>query len=62
MPCPYFSPVPPSPRTSPFFFKKIILFLAALGLCCCVWAFCSCGERGLLFVAARKLLVMEHGL
>ena len=23
-------------------------FLAALGLRCCVWAFSSCGERGLL--------------
>lgn len=22
------------------------LFLAVLGLCCCVQAFCSCGERG----------------
>ena len=24
----------------------IYLFLAALGLCCCAWAFSSCGERG----------------
>ena len=24
--------------------KKISLFLAVLGLCCCVWAFSSCGE------------------
>ena len=44
------------------------LFLAALGLRCCVQAFSSCGERGLLFVAARGLLitvaslVLEHGL
>ena len=54
-----------------FFFKKnlfIYLFLAVLGLCCCVWAFCSCGERGLVFVAVRGLLivvaslVLEHGL
>ena len=29
------------------FFK---LFLAALGLCCCMWAFSSCGELGLLFI------------
>ena len=49
-----------------FFF--IYLFLAALGLCCCAWAFSSCGERGLLFVAVRRLLiavaslVVEHGL
>ena len=44
------------------------LFLAALGLRCCVQAFSSCGERGLLFVAVRGLLtvvaslVAEHGL
>ena len=51
------------------FFKKLInLFLAALGLCCCVWAFSSCGERGLLFAAVRGLLIVvaslvaEHGL
>ena len=37
-------------------FKKLIyLFLAALGLCCCAWAFSSCGERGLLFVAVHEL-------
>ena len=48
--------------------KCIYLFLAALGLHCCVRAFSSCGERGLLFVAVRGLLiavvslVAEHGL
>ena len=26
----------------------IYLFLAALGLCCCPWAFSSCGERATL--------------
>ena len=42
--------------------------MAALGLCCCAQAFSSCGERGLLFVAVRGLLiavaslVAEHGL
>ena len=55
-----------------FYFKKFIyfiyLFLAALGLRCCAQAFSSCGERGLLFVAVRGLLiavaslVAEHGL
>ena len=46
----------------------IYLFLAALGLCCCAWAFSSCGEQGLLFFAGRGLLiavaslVAEHGL
>ena len=48
------------------FFKKI--FLAALGLRCCVQAFSSCGERGLLFFEEHGLLiavaslVVEHGL
>ena len=47
-----------------FFF----FFLAMLGLCCCAWAFSSCGERGLLFLAVCRLLivvaslVVEHGL
>ena len=42
------------------FFKLIYLiylFLAALGLHCCVWAFSSRGERGLLFAVVRGLLV-----
>ena len=40
--------------------------MAALGLRCCT--FSSCGERGLLFVVVRRLLiavaslVAEHGL
>ena len=54
-----------------FFFNKFYLFiylLAALGLCCCMQAFSSCGERELLFVAVCRLLiavtslVVEHGL
>ena len=50
------------------FIYLYFLFLAALGLCCCVQAFSSCGEQGLLFVAVRRLLtavaslVEEHGL
>ena len=46
----------------------IYLFLAVLGLHCCAQAFPSCGERGLLFVAVRGLLIVmaslvaEHGL
>ena len=49
------------------FYLFIYLFLAALGLCCCVWAFSSCGERGLLLVAVCRLLIVvaslvaEHG-
>ena len=43
------------------------LFLVALGLCCCMRAFFSCGEQGLLFVVVRGLLiavsvVAEHRL
>ena len=42
-------------------FKKFIyfiyLFLAALGLCCCVRALSSCGEQGLLFVEVCRLLI-----
>ena len=42
--------------------------MAALGLVGCAWAFSSCGEQGLLFIAVRGLLfevaslVAEHGL
>ena len=52
-----------------FFLTNLFyLFLAALGLPCCVGAFSSCGERGLLFNAVCRLLiavvslVAEHGL
>ena len=51
-----------------FIYLFIYLFLAALGLRCCTWAFSSCGEQGLLFVVVRGLLmvvaslVAEHGL
>ena len=55
------------------FFKKFIyflfyLFLVVLGLYCCAWAFSSCGEQGLLFIAVHRLLIVvaspvaEHGL
>ena len=46
----------------------IYLFLAALGPCCCTWAFSSCGEWGLLFDVVCSLPiavaspVAEHGL
>ena len=40
----------------------INLFLPALGLRCCVQAFSSCGERGLLFVAVRGLLIAVASL
>ena len=41
----------------PFFF-----FLAALGLCCCVQAFSSCSEPGLLFVAVHGFLIAVASL
>ena len=45
-----------------FFFLSIFIYMAALalGLCCCVLAFSSCGEQGLLLAVAS--LVAEHGL
>ena len=53
-----------------FFFKSILIYLAALalGLCYCMLAFSSCGEPGLLFAVVRGFLtagaslVVEHGL
>ena len=50
------------------FYLFIYLFMAALGLHCCAWAFSSCGEWGLFFVAVCRLLIVvaslvaEHGL
>ena len=40
----------------------IYLFLAALGLCCCVQVFSSCGEWGLLFVVVHGLLIAVASL
>ena len=52
-----------------FIFKIYLLyFLAAVGLHCCTWAFCSCGEWGLLFTCSYSSFVVcglpiaEHGL
>ena len=63
-----FIPPPPSPGYVFLKYKFSYLFLAALRLHCCVRAFSSCGEQGLLLVAVRGLLisvaslVVEHGL
>ena len=72
LPGPVLEPVCPALAGGPFFFFNInlliYLFLAALGLCCCVRAFSNCTERGLLFTAVHGLvvavgsLVAEHGL
>ena len=45
-----------------YFFYYFFLFLAALGLRCCARAFCGYGERGLLFVAVRGLLIVVASL
>ena len=55
-------PVPCIGRRIFFFFEFIYLFLAALGLHCCVWAFSSCGEWGLLVAAVRGLLLAVASL
>ena len=36
--------------------------MAVLGLCCCAWAFSSCGKQGLLFVAVHGLLIAVASL
>ena len=38
------------------------LFLAVLGLHCCVQAFSSCGEQGLHFIAVCRLLIAVSSL
>ena len=51
-------------------FLKVYLFnfLAAVGFCCCMQAFSSCSEQGLLFIAMQGFLtvgaslVVEHRL
>ena len=49
------------------FINLFYFILSALGLRCCARAFSSCGERGLLFIVVRGLLiavaslVVEHG-
>ena len=37
--------------------KKKKLFFVALGLLWRIWAFSSCGEQALLFVAVHRLLI-----
>ena len=31
-----------------------LFILASVGLCCCTWAFSSCGEQGLIFTAVAQ--------
>ena len=79
MSCPFPLPSPPLVTTSLFSISVTLLllllllkinnlFLAALGLRCCAWAFSSCSDQELLFIAVHRLLiavgslVVEHGL
>ena len=47
-----------------FYFNLFVFlfFVAVLGLCCCVRAFSSCSEWGLLFVAVQGLLIVVASL
>ena len=45
-----------------FILFYLFLFLAALGLRCCVRAFSSCSKRELLFLAACGLLIVVASL
>ena len=38
------------------------LFVAALGLHCCAWAFSSCSEQGLFFLVVLGLLTVVASL
>ena len=44
------------------FIYLLKFILAMLGLCCCVRAFSSCSELGLLFVAVHGLLTAVASL
>ena len=46
----------------PRFFVVVVLFLAVLGLCCCVHIFSSCGRQGLLFSGVHGLLIAVASL
>ena len=41
-----------------YLFKIYLSIFGCSGLCCCVWAFFSCGEQGLLFVGVHGLLIV----
>ena len=45
-----------------YLFIIICLFMTALGLRCCAWAFSSCSERGLLFIVVHGLLIAVSSL
>ena len=45
------------------FFRLLFCFLlAAPGLHCCLWAFSSCSEQGLLFIAVCRFIIVVASL
>ena len=42
-------------------FKRIFIYFALLGLHCCMWAFPSCGEQGLLIIAVHDFSLRSTG-
>ena len=49
-------------KSFPFTSSIFFFFPSVLGLCCYTWTFSSCGERGLLFVVVRELLIAVASL
>ena len=45
-----------------FCFKDLFVYLAVLGLCCCMQAVSTCRERGLLCVVVCGLLIVVASL
>ena len=41
---------------------SLFFFLAVLGLCCCTWAFSSCGEQGWGLLTVMAALAVAHRL
>ena len=42
--------------------QRAVVFLAVLGICRYTWAFSSCSQWGLLFVAVHQLLIAVASL
>ena len=42
--------------------KDLFIWGALVSLCCCMWAFSSCGQWGLLLVAVPRLLIAVASL
>ena len=44
------------------YYVCMYVFIAVLGLCCCLQTFSSCSDQGLLFVEVRRLLIVVASL